>query len=165
MAILLPFNIVLACTDFYELKVSLIGSIVQTEYLYELFINKYIFLIIILIYSISVDGRLFSSEYLPICAIILIVFWLTIFHSVWGSIYTDWSINNMGICDIGHLVDFGAHICKFWRLYGLLDSILYPDDRRMVCRSCPRLLLSRECKATWQLHWYFLDKSRVGWHL
>ena len=164
MAILLPFNIVLACVDFYELKVSNSYSGTSTWYsIWTLYHRK--FLLNNSHHPTFVDAWLFSCEYLPVCSSILTVLRFTVLHSVWGSIYPYWSINNLGICNSGRLIDFRAYFCKYRRLYGLLGRILYSNDRWLVCRSRSRLLLSRECKATWQLHWYFLDESRIGWHL
>ena len=68
MAILLPFNIIIACMDFYEDKVSeeSIGQTMSQTFCYLLFS----------------DARLVPIIDLPVRPAILIIFWLALFHDL-----------------------------------------------------------------------------------
>ena len=150
MAILLPFNIILSCMDFYEEKVSL----------RRLNFTLWRFLILIL----TLDAWLVSSADLSVRFAISSILRVNVLHNLRGSLDESWDSDRLLFRLLGSWLEHHTLSCERRRWIWFLERICYAGNPRLVLRYFSRMRLQGECKTSWWLHWHLSDEPRSGWN-
>ena len=150
MAILLPFNIILSCMDFYEEKVSLTG----------LNFSLWRFLILIL----SLDAWLVSSADLSVRFAVSSILRVYVLHNLWGPLDESWDSDRPLFRVLGSWPEHHTFSCERRRRIWILERICYAGNPRLVLRYISRMRLQGECKTSRWLHRHLSDELRSGWN-